>query len=62
MLSHSFICPYLRIQRWWLEAELVNVGKKRPVQLLSGCGHVKAALPLLLSHNFCIARGSFMEN
>lgn len=60
-VSGAFSGPYLRIQRWRLEAELVNVGKKRPVQLLSGCWHVQAALSLLLSHNFCIARGSFME-
>lgn len=59
-ISAASTGPYLRIQRWRLEAELVNVGKKRPVQLLSGCWHVQAALPLLLSHNFCIARGSFV--
>lgn len=29
------LCSYLRIQRWRLEAELVNVGEKRSVQLFS---------------------------
>lgn len=52
---------YLRIQRWRLEAELVNIGEKRPVQLFSSWWHIQAALSLLLSHNFCITRGGFMK-
>lgn len=61
MFSQSFICPYLRIQRWWLEAELVNVGKERPVQLLAGSRRVKAALSLLFGHDFRVTRRSFND-
>lgn len=46
---------HLRVQRWGLEAELVDVGEERSVQLLAGGWHVQTALPLLLRHNFCIA-------
>lgn len=52
--------PYLGVQRWRLEAELVNVGEKRPVQLLPGRRHIQAAPPLLLRHNLCIAGGRYV--
>lgn len=46
---------YLRVQRRGLESELMNVGEKRPVQILTGCWDIQAALPLLFCHDFCIA-------
>lgn len=49
----------LRVQRRRLEAELMNVGEERSIQLFTGCWHIQAALPLLFSHNFCIAWRSF---
>lgn len=49
----------LRVQRRGLEAELMNVGKERTVQLLAGCWDIQTALPLLIRHNFCIAWRSF---
>lgn len=58
MLCSTLFVAYLRIQRWRLEAELVNVGEKRSIQLLAGCWHIQTALPLLFRHNFCIAWGS----
>lgn len=61
MLCCVSICPYLRVQRWRLEAELMNVGKKRSVQLLADCWHIQTALPVLFSHYFCIAWGSCRE-
>lgn len=38
----------------------MNVGKKRPIQLLSGCRHIQAALPLLLGHDFRVAGGRYV--
>lgn len=46
---------YLRVQRRRLEAELMNIGEERSIQLLTGCWDIQAALPLLFCHNFCIA-------
>lgn len=54
-LCSSSLAAYLRVQRWRLEAELVNVREERSVQLLASRWHVQGALPLLFGHNFCIA-------
>lgn len=59
MLCSVSFGTYLRVQRWRLEAELVNVGKKRSFQLLASCWHIQPALPLLFSDNFCIAWRSY---
>lgn len=55
MLCFILFGAYLRVQRRRLEAELVNVGEERSVQLLTGCWHIQTALPLLFCHNLCIA-------
>lgn len=46
---------YLRVQRRGLKAELMDVSEERPIELFPGWWDVQAALPLLFSHNFCIA-------
>lgn len=46
---------HLRVQRRRLEAELVDVGEERSVQLLAGSWNIQTALPLLFCYNFCIA-------
>lgn len=46
---------HLRVQRRRLEAELMNVGKERSVQLLARRRDVPTALPLRLCRDFCIA-------
>ena len=46
---------YLGVQRRRLEAELVNVGEERSVQILAGRRDIQTALPLLFCHNLCIA-------
>lgn len=46
---------HLRVERRRLEAELVNIGEKRPIQLLAGWWDVQTDLPLLFCYDFCIA-------
>lgn len=55
MVSSVPLVAYLRVQRRGLEAELMNVGEERTVQLLAGCWDIQTALPLLVCYNFCIA-------
>lgn len=57
--DHLPFGAYLRVQRRGLEAELVNIGKERSVQLLAGCWDIQTALPLLFCHYFSVAWRSY---
>lgn len=53
--GHLPFGAYLRVQGRGLEAEFVNIGKERSVQLLAGCWDIQTALSLLFRHNFSVA-------